>query len=128
MRLIPLDESKTFLGQCRRAFMGVKADIKEVQTDLSGYDLICLGTPVWAFGPAPAMNKYLGACSGLEGKKVILFITYGSGTGINRCYSKMEQGLRKKGVGIVSHLGIQQDKVDDMAYVNKEIDKMFAVA
>jgi flavodoxin len=124
LRLIPLDESKTFLGQCWRAFLGLKASISELQTDLSNYDFICLGTPVWAFGPTPAVNKYLEICSGLEGKKIILFITYGSGTGINRCFKKMEEKLHKKGVTIIQRLGIQQFNVNNLAFVNKEIGKI----
>lgn len=125
LRIVSLDESKTFLGQCRRAFLGLKARIGEIQTNLSGYDLICLGTPVWAFSPTHAMNKYLTVCSGLEGGKVILFITYGSGTGINRCFNKMGEVLRKKGVSIIKRLGIQQFMVNDIAFVNRETDKIY---
>lgn len=85
IELLAPGESTSFLTQCRRAFYHLKAKINPVEIDLSGYDLVCLGSPVWAFAPAPAMNTYLDLCTGLEGKKVILFTTYGSGIGNQRC-------------------------------------------
>ena len=81
VELAGIDEARSFLGQCRRAFFHKRAQIQPVLSDLSGFDLICFGTPVWAFGPAPAINTYLDKCSGLSEKAVILFTTYGSGTG-----------------------------------------------
>ncbi len=41
------------------------------QKDPSNYDLIIVGTPVWAFGPVPAVKKYL-----VENKKKIKKIAF----------------------------------------------------
>ncbi|MCW4000168.1 MAG: hypothetical protein NWE93_08005 [Candidatus Bathyarchaeota archaeon] len=41
------------------------------------YDLIVLGTPIWAWAPSPAVRTYLSKNS-LEGKKVALFYTFDS--------------------------------------------------
>jgi flavodoxin len=105
------DESAAFLGQCRRAFWHKRAEIEPVNVDLGDYDLICLGTPVWAFGPAPAINAYLDKCSGLENKQVILFTTFGSGTGNNRCLNYMQEILAKKGAKGFKRFSVQQIKV-----------------
>lgn len=45
--------------------------------DPSGYDLICIGTPVWAFRPAPVALKALLDMNGLKGKKLVPFVTMG---------------------------------------------------
>ena len=119
--LIALDESKSFLGQCNRAFRKVRAALTAVNFDLSVYDLICFGTPVWAFGPAPAMNAYLDQCSGVLDKKVILFTTYGSGTGNQRCLSYMQGLLAKKGATEFKRFSIQQFKVKDKEFVLSKI-------
>ncbi len=120
------DESRSFLGQCRRAFSKKRAQIEATDFDLSGYDLICLGTPVWAFGPAPAINTYLDRCSGLEGKKVVLFTTYGSGTGNERCLNYMQDALVKKGAKEFSRFSIQQCKVNDKEFVLSKIKALFS--
>ena len=118
-----LDESKNFFGQCARAFKHRRASIEPVENNLSQYDLICLGTPVWAFGPAPAMNTYLDQCSGLEGKEVILFTTYGSGTGNERCLNYMQDVLSKKGAVGFKRFSIQQIRVKDEEFVISQIKK-----
>lgn len=116
-----LDESDKFLTQAARAFRHKRATIQPVNLDLSGYDLICMGTPVWAFGPAPAMNTYLDKCFGVEGKSVILFSTYGSGTGNERCLNYMQDILAKKGAKDFKKFSIQQFKVNDKEFVLSKI-------
>jgi len=116
-----LDEANSFLAQCHRAFRHTKGQIEPVNLDLSGYDLICLGTPVWAFGPAPATNTYLDKCSGVEGKSIILFTTYGSGTGNNRCLNYMQDILVKKGAKEYKRFSIQQGKVKYKEFVLNSI-------
>jgi flavodoxin len=119
LRLEALDESASFFGQAARAFWHKKARIASTEWELSGYDLICLGTPVWAFGPSPAINTYLEKCSGLEGKSVLIFTTYGSGTGVNRCFNYMQDILSKKGAKDFKRFAIQQFKVNDKEFIKK---------
>lgn len=111
------DESASFFGQAARALWRKRAEIVPENFDLSKYDLVCLGTPVWAFGPAPAMNTYLDKCFGLENKEIILFTTYGSGTGNNRCLNYMQDMLSKKGAGSFKRFSIQQFKVTDKEFI-----------
>ena len=121
IELNPLDESKSFFGQARRAFYKARAKLAPVNFDLAGYDLICFGNPVWAFAPAPAMNTYLNNCIGVEGKDVILFTTYGSGTGNERCLNIMQEALSKKGAKSFKRFSIQQFKVKDTKFVLSKI-------
>jgi flavodoxin len=122
-----LDESDKFLTQAARAFRRKRAEIQPVNFDLKPYDLIWMGTPVWAFGSAPAMNTYLDKCLGLEGKSVILFTTYGSGTGNERCLNYMQNILAQKGVKKFSRFSIQQFKVKDKDFVISSIKKALAL-
>ena len=75
IELNALDEPSSFFGQAQRAFFRQEAKIEHTDFDLSMFDLICFGTPVWAFGPAPAMNTFLKNCFGLENKSAITFTT-----------------------------------------------------
>jgi flavodoxin len=108
----PLDESNNFFQQSKRAFLKRDAKIYDIQTDLSEYDLVCLGTPVWAFGPAPAMRAYLKMCSGVSGKTILLFLTSG-GMGNSRCFKEMESILKEKNSGAFIHLSYPQSKLTD---------------
>ncbi len=119
--LQPVDESKNFFGQSSRAFRHKRAQLQNTNFDLSGYDIICFGTPVWAFGPAPAMNAYLDNCAGTEGKKITLFTTYGSGTGNEKCLNYMQGILEKKGAKNFKRFSIQQFKVDEREFVLSKI-------
>jgi len=124
IELKSLDESRSFLGQAARAFWKKRAQIQPVNPDLKNYDLICLGTPVWAFGPAPAINAYLDNCVGLEGKDIILFTTYGSGTGNKRCLNYMQEILSQKGARGFKRFSIQQGKVKYQEFVLSKIKEI----
>jgi len=121
VRLVALDEASSFLKQATRALFRRKARILPVEFDLSGYDLICLGTPVWAFAPAPAISAYLEDCIGLNDKPLVLFATYGSGAGLNHCLNYMQEVLSKKGARDFRKFSIQQFKVNNREFVNKAI-------
>lgn len=124
VRLADLNETGKFFIQASRALRHTKTNIGEVNLDLSGYDLICFGTPVWAFAPVPAINTYLDKCFGLQGKRVILFTTYGSGTGNRHCLNYMQKILNKKGVKNFRCFSIQQFKTKDKDFVLSEIRKI----
>lgn len=123
-----LDESAKFLSQAVRAFRRKRAKIQPVNFNLNNYDLICFGTPVWAFAAAPAMNTYLDKCFGLEGKEIILFTTYGSGTGNQRCLNYMQNILTKKGAKDFKRFFIQQFKVNDRNFVLSKIKEILPLS
>ncbi|UCH11910.1 MAG: hypothetical protein JSW18_03560 [Candidatus Omnitrophota bacterium] len=129
-RLKPTDESNNFFVQAAGAFTGKRAKLPEEWLDLSGYDLVCLGTPVWAFAPTPAINTYLDKCRNLDGKDAICFVTYASGAGVKRCVNTMIEKLKQKGAFKISSFNIQQGKVGDAEFVEqgiKEALEMFSV-
>jgi len=121
-RLEAEEESNSFFLQAARALFHKKARISSVDFDLLNYDLICVGSPVWAFAPAPAVNSYLEYCYGLSSKRVVFFTTYGSGTGVGRCLNYMQGVLYKKGVRDFRQFSIQQFKVDNKEFVEKVIN------
>ena len=57
---------------------GVLPEIQPVQADLSKYDVVFLGYPVWFGTYAPPVTKWLEGVD-LTGKKVVPFCTFGSG-------------------------------------------------
>ncbi len=120
------DESDSFFGQCRRAFARQRAKIEPVDFDLIGYDLICFGTPVWAFAPTPAMNTCLDQAQNIQGKEIILFTTFGSGTGNTRCLNYMQRILADKGARSFKRFSVQQCKIGYREFVNTQIQALFS--
>ncbi|WP_214041069.1 flavodoxin [Methanoculleus sp.] len=66
-----------YLKGAPRAAQGKKADIEPAVIDVSGYDTVVVGTPVWAGNPTPAINAAINALAGIEGKPTVIFCTSG---------------------------------------------------
>ena len=73
-----------------------QTNIKSIEKDPSDYDLVIIGTPVWASTMAPAILTYLKENSE-KFKGVSLFCTCGS-EGYNETFSKMEEIVGKKAI------------------------------
>ncbi|MBP7055415.1 MAG: hypothetical protein KBB52_00985 [Candidatus Omnitrophica bacterium] len=128
-RLKPVNEVKTFFGQCRAAFARSRAELEPgVTFDLSHYDLIVLGCPVWAFAPVPAVNTYLDKLSGIQGKRAIVFLTSGSGAGVGRCFNTIRNTLESKGVVHVSQFNIPDRNSNDEPFIANAIARAIAEA
>ncbi len=85
LELKPVNDIKTkgfmkYLWGGRQVVTGIKPEIQKIDTDINQYDLIFMGTPVWAFSYAPAMNTFLSNYK-IEGKKIALFCCNGGGKG-----------------------------------------------
>jgi len=84
-RVETLDEKKRkgiflMLWGGGQVFKGIKPPLKPLSVDINAYDLIILGTPVWAGSPTPAIASFLSKNS-ITGKKIALFCCHGGGMG-----------------------------------------------
>lgn len=67
------------IGRCmQEREQGIVPEIQPVQADLSQYDVIFLGYPIWFGTFAPPVAAFLNQAD-LSGKKVVPFCTFGSG-------------------------------------------------
>lgn len=116
-----LDEPDSFLRQCLRSLKKKQAQIKEdISFDVKDYDKIAWGTPVWAFGMAPAMRTFIDRCTGFDSKDVIVFATYGSGVGKEHCLEEMARISLAKGAKSVKQFLIQQnDTADEQKVISR---------
>jgi len=124
-RLRPKDEITTFFGQCRAAFARKRADLRnDINYNTKDYDLLLLGTPIWAFAPTPAVNTYLDKISGLEGKRVITLITSGSGTGLGKCFKNIRSALEAKGASKIDEVNVPNRKMKDEGFIRDSLEKV----
>lgn len=118
------DEAKDFFSKCKRAFLKKRAKINEVTFDVSNFDLVLVGSPVWAFAPAPAVTAYLDKISGLNGKEAVAFVTYGSGLGKKRALNFINNSLKEKGAVSVKNFSVSQLKSRESKYIKETVSNI----
>jgi len=89
-----------------------KAKIEEAKTDLSDFDMLFIGTPVWCGKPATPINAYMDQCEGLEEIKLIPFLTHGGG-GPAMTFDMIEDELAPKGATVIEKLSLSSEEVGD---------------
>jgi len=102
-----------------RAMRGTKDPIEQKKIDVTGYDLIILGTPVWSGKPTPAMNAAVEALKGSEGKKVILFATCKSRPG--QTTSFLQKACVAKGMNVIGEFAFTTPDLSDGKKLNELI-------
>lgn len=65
----------------KQVVMKETPELEKVDLNLDNYDLIILGTPVWAGSYAPALRSFLEQVN-LSGRKVALFCSHEGGIGL----------------------------------------------
>ncbi len=78
--------------------------IEPVEIDVSGYDFLILGTPVWAWRPAPAINAAVQALRGCEGKMAVVFTTCSNQPG--EALPILEKALSERGVRVMAQISL----------------------
>jgi flavodoxin len=58
-----------------------KDPIEPAVIDVTGYDRLVLGTPVWGRMPTPAINAAIDALKGCDGKNAVIYATCGGTPG-----------------------------------------------
>lgn len=106
----PRDGFKNKLVAPFDAFRENKTEIYPPNINLSSYDLIYIGTPVWASKPTPAILTIIDNID-LRGKDVILFATM-NGTGGAATIERMEEKVKARGGRVVESFTVKTKDKD----------------
>ena len=87
--------------------------------DVSGFDLVVIATPVWAWKPAPAANSIISELIGCEGKPAVICATCCSDPG--ECIPIMRRRLEEKGVRVVGETVLTRKEAEDPGKRNEVI-------
>jgi len=110
---------------CYRAMKEECDPIEPPAIDVSGSDLIVIGTPVWAFKATPAINAAIAALKGCEGKKAVIFATCGSSA--KDTLPVLKKSLGTKGISVVGEFVLNRREIGEGSKVNALIDCIKAV-
>lgn len=86
------------------------AEIESVKTDMSDFDILFIGTPVWCGKPATPINTFMDQCEGLDGTKIVSFLTHGGG-GPSMTFDMIKDELETKGGEIIEELSLSSEDV-----------------
>ncbi|MBP2146732.1 flavodoxin [Methanofollis sp. W23] len=88
-----------YLKGAPRARRGEKAEIEPAEIDVGAYDLVAIGTPVWAGNPTPAAHAIIAGLRNCEGKTAVAFATSGAVPG--GALEKLSKALGARGLSVV---------------------------
>ena len=77
----------------RDATLNRKSEVHDFKKNPAEFDLIFIGTPVWAYNVTPAIRSYLTQYN-LEGKRVVLFATQ-DGSGAEKVFNATRRLIPK---------------------------------
>lgn len=108
------------------SLQGKSWPIKPFKTDLSGYDRIFAGCPVWFGMPTPEFNAFVEQVD-FSGKQVVVFVTLGGGSP-DKAIKTMSDKIAAKGGKIVSSFFVRTKSATTNDIVNKtaEISKQYS--
>lgn len=96
---------------------GECSKIKPLDFDVSDYDLIFLGTPVWALRPTPAVNAFISKTN-FKNKKAVAFVTMG-GFGGESAIKLMREKIEAKGGDVINSFAIKTGGVRNEEIIKK---------
>jgi len=85
LKLEPVNEQKhsgfmKYVWGGKQVFMNRRPELKPLDKNPADYELLIIGTPVWAFTHTPALSTFLQNTT-IKGKKIILFCCSQGGNG-----------------------------------------------
>ena len=78
--------------------------IEPAVIDVSAYDLLIIGSPVWAWKPAPAINAAVQALRGCEGRMAVIFTTCSNQPG--EALPLISKALADRGVNVMAEISL----------------------
>jgi flavodoxin len=115
-------EKYSFLKNCFNAISEKIIGLDKIP-HIENYDLLFIGTPVWAGKITPHVRSFLKDVE-LKGKKVFLFITYGSGFLKDRAIKEFVKLVETKSGEVIDKIEIKGKDIEKyLPYIKEKIEK-----
>jgi len=107
----PVPMPLVYLSGSLRAFMNRGSRIKPVDVDLKQYERIFIGSPIWAYRPAPAVNSFIYQTN-FEGRIVVPFFTMG-GDNADKPVANITAKIQKRQGKVAGSFAVTSYEVSD---------------
>ncbi|MDP2798083.1 MAG: NAD(P)H-dependent oxidoreductase [Methanoregula sp.] len=114
-----------FLVWCKMARGEELTKTEPESVDVSEYDLIVFGSPVWAFKPTPAIHTAIAQLKGCMGKPAVAFSTHGGRPG--QTDETFKKWIEARGMVLAAVTNINQKDIED-AKKNKDLVALVSLA
>lgn len=121
----PTEKSKQLALGGMQAMFGVKPAIQELSKNIKEYDVLILGTPIWAGTIAAPVHSFLNKYQVLD--KIVTVFTFSGGGDNKRCIAKLSKRLPRLKVEVAlanrdSDLAIHN--ADKIHHFIKEVERL----
>lgn len=100
-----------FLIWCKMARGEELTKTEPESVDVSEYDLIVFGSPVWAFKPTPAIHTAIVNLKGCMGKPAVAFSTHGGRPG--QTDEVFKKWIEARGMVLAAQTSINQNDIEN---------------
>ena len=122
-RVEEIKKRNRFLAYITGGYAAIRdrcSEIKPVELNVHDYDLILLGSPIWASRPVPAINAFINNTD-FKNKEVIAFFTMG-GTEYKKATDNITVKIEKSSGKLLDSFGVRAKRNSDA--IVKETKKM----
>ena len=121
----PTEKSKQLALGGMQAMFGMKPAIQELSKNIKEYDVLILGTPIWAGTIAAPVHSFLNKYQVLD--KIVAVFTFSGGGANKRCIAKLSKRLPRLKVEVAlanrdSDLAIHN--ADKIHHFIKEVERL----
>lgn len=121
----PTEKSKQLALGGMQAMFGMKPAIQELSKNIKEYDVLILGTPIWAGTIAAPVHSFLNKYQVLD--KIVAIFTFSGGGDNKRCIAKLSKRLPRLKVEVAlanrdSDLAIHN--ADKIHHFIKEVERL----
>lgn len=121
----PTEKSKQLALGGMQAVFGMKPSIQELSKNIKEYDVLILGTPIWAGTIAAPVHSFLNKYQVLD--KIVAVFTFSGGGDNKRCIAKLSKRLPRLKVEVAlanrdSDLAIHN--ADKIHHFIKEVERL----
>lgn len=121
----PTEKSKQLALGGMQAMFGMKPAIQELSKNIKEYDVLILGTPIWAGTIAAPVHSFLNKYQVLD--KIVAVLTFSGGGDNKRCIAKLSKRLPRLKVEVTlanrdSDLAIHN--ADKIHHFIKEVERL----
>lgn len=121
----PTEKSKRLALGGMQAMFGMKPAIQELSKNIKEYDVLILGTPIWAGTIAAPVHSFLNKYQVLD--KIVAVFTFSGGGDNKRCIAKLSKRLPRLKVEVAlanrdSDLAIHN--ADKIHHFIKEVERL----
>jgi multimeric flavodoxin WrbA len=114
-----------FFVRCKRAHGEEMNPVEPASIDVTGYDVVAFGSPVWAYRPTPVIHAAIDGLAGCEGKTAVAFFTHGGKPGQSE--EVIKKWIESRGMRFAGAYGITAKQVED-EIENAELVKIVKAA